>query len=342
MAAYQSILDADVYFIGCQHGYESRIVPGRGFPLEVLPGAPFMREGVAGKARSVGTILRGTVSARRLLRARGTRLVIGLGSYGSVGAVLAARTLGIPTVIHEANAVPGIANRLLGRIVDRVLVSWDCTRAAFPSAHVAVTGTPVLHEIAGSALAPASLPGGSRSTVLVCGGSEGSPFLNRNAPSLLAKVRALGIDLEVHHLTGYGAVEPVRALYEQAGIPAQVDPFLDNMARCYTAAHFVISAPGAITLAELAAIGRPSLLVPSSVVANDHQTANAVAYTSRTGDLWCSEREWAADTLAVRVAELLGDREKLEAQARRTRAAAVPDAAQSILDECESLMQGRW
>jgi UDP-N-acetylglucosamine--N-acetylmuramyl-(pentapeptide) pyrophosphoryl-undecaprenol N-acetylglucosamine transferase len=178
--------------------------------------------------------------------------------------------------------------------------------------------------------------------VLVCGGSEGSPFLNRSAPGLLGKVGALGVDLEVHHLTGYGAVEPVRALYERAGIPARVDPFLDNMAGCYTAAHFVISAPGAITLAELAMIGRPSLLVPSSVVANDHQTANAVAYAARTGNLWCSEREWDADTLAARVGELLLDREKLEAQARRSRAAAVPDAAQSIMDECESLMQGRW
>jgi UDP-N-acetylglucosamine--N-acetylmuramyl-(pentapeptide) pyrophosphoryl-undecaprenol N-acetylglucosamine transferase len=331
-----------VYFIGCHRGYESRIVPARGFPLEELPGGPFAREGLSGKLRSAGTLLRGTLSARRLLRARRTQLVIGLGSYGSVGTILAARTLRIPTVIHEANVVPGIANRLLGGVVDRVLVTWECTRSSFRLARVAVTGTPVLPEIIESANSMASLPGGSRCMVLVSGGSEGSPFLNKYAPLLLGKVRALGVELEVRHLTGYGSVEPVRRLYREAGIAAQVDPFIDNMARSYTTSHFVISAPGAITLAELAMIGRPSLLVPSTVVANDHQTANAIAYVNRTGDLWCSEREWDADTLASRLADLLSDRAKLEAQARRARAAAVPDAARSVMDECESLMQGRW
>jgi UDP-N-acetylglucosamine--N-acetylmuramyl-(pentapeptide) pyrophosphoryl-undecaprenol N-acetylglucosamine transferase len=347
MSAYQQSVGAEVYFVGCQGGFETQLVPSHGYDLEIIQGGPYARQSLWGKLRSLVGLARGILTARRLLKSRETNLVIGLGGYASVGTLLAARLLGIRSVIHEANVFPGLANRLTAGLSDCVFVGWDEARSSFPGSKTVVTGNPIEANIASAARERVDTcwQAGPR-RILVTGGSLGSQFLNRKVPVLLESVRALGIPIAVRHQTGAGETgagetERVRDEYQRLGIAAVVESFIDDMAAAYSEAHFVIAAAGALTLAELAAFGLPSLVVPLEVAANGHQISNAKAYAGRSGGGWVTEREWDPGLLAALIAAPLSDFDAWRAQAHRVREMANPNAAQKLVDECEALLASR-
>jgi UDP-N-acetylglucosamine--N-acetylmuramyl-(pentapeptide) pyrophosphoryl-undecaprenol N-acetylglucosamine transferase len=341
MEAYRAAYgDVELYFIGCSGGFESQMVPARGFELQMIPGSPYARQGPTGKARSVVEFVRGILHARELLRNNGTRLVVGLGGYASAGAIMAARSLGLGTVIHEANTVPGIANRLVGRLAGRVCVGWEDAYVGVGGVSVSVTGNPILREIADAGLRTRN--GSGPRHILITGGSEGSPFLNRHVPPLLTAIKATGTEIDVRHQTGAGGSERVRRAYAEAQIPAQVEDFIGNMADAYACAHFAIASAGALTLSELSAAGLPALILPTSAVANSHQDANAMVYAGQTGSIWITEPEWDTQTLAARIGDLLRNPSALRDQSDRARAIARPDAAANVVAACEELMSGRW
>ena len=335
MAAYQADFDADIYFIGCRDGFETRLIPAGGFELQIIPGAPYVRQNVTEKAWALLELARGTLVARRLLKARQTELVIGLGGYASLGAILAAKLLGIPAVIHEANVFPGLANRTIGRLADRVFLGWGEAGARFQTKSV-VTGNPVRQEM--EDLAPQLQEHRGDRRILVTGGSAGSPFLNENVPLLLAKVQELGIRMQVRHQAGAGETEQVRRRYRGQGMEARVQDFIDDMAAAYRESEYVITAAGALTLAELAMAGLPALLVPQSAAANGHQIANAEVFSGLSGGAWVREEDWDAERLAGNLAATLGDLEALSTQASRLRKMATPNAAQTLVAECESFL----
>jgi UDP-N-acetylglucosamine--N-acetylmuramyl-(pentapeptide) pyrophosphoryl-undecaprenol N-acetylglucosamine transferase len=339
MSAYQDRFGAEVYFIGCLGGFETQLVPAHGFDLEIIPGRPYARQSALGKLRSLVTLAQGIRTARRLLKFKETDLVVGLGGYASVGAVLAAKILGIRTVIHEANVMPGLANRLAAGLSDRVFVGWKESRGSFPASKTIVTGNPIAAAIAAAAneRVDAGWRGDSR-RILVTGGSQGSLFLNQKVPVLLESVRALGVPIAVRHQTGAGETDRVSAEYQRLGIDAEVTPFIDDMATAYSAAHFVIAAAGGLTLAELAAFGLPSLLVPLEVAASGHQVSNAKVYAEQSGGIWVTEKGWDGASLASRVVGTLGDFNAWRAQAERVRKMANPNAAQKLVEECEALL----
>jgi UDP-N-acetylglucosamine--N-acetylmuramyl-(pentapeptide) pyrophosphoryl-undecaprenol N-acetylglucosamine transferase len=339
MAAYQAACDADVYFIGCQGGFETRLVPAAGFQLAIIPGAPYARQNLYGKLASLVALVRGTLAARRLLKARRTELVIGLGGYASLGPVLAARSLGIRLAIHEANVFPGLANRVIGSLSQRVFVGWEQTNSAFRRSKIVVTGNPVRPGIARIANQPRENSArGAVRRILVMGGSGGSPFLNDNVPGLLARVRDLGVPIAVRHQTGEGGTERLIRDYQQRNIQARVDEFIDNMAEAYCETDYVITTAGALTLAELAMFGLPAFLVPLAAAANDHQMANAETFAKHAGGAWVSESAWDGELLANQMAATLGDSEALSAQSRRLRDMAKPNAAHALVEECEALL----
>jgi UDP-N-acetylglucosamine--N-acetylmuramyl-(pentapeptide) pyrophosphoryl-undecaprenol N-acetylglucosamine transferase len=341
MEAYRAAFDdVSLYFIGCSGGFESQMVPARGFELKMIPGSPYARQGPAGKARSIVEFGRGILHARRLLRSNETRLVIGLGGYACAGAIMAARSLGLGTVIHEANAVPGIANRLAGRLADRVCVGWEDAYSGISGVSVSVTGNPILREIVDAGSSPRDGEGPRH--VLVTGGSEGSRFLNDHAPALLAQVVASGIQLDVRHQTGAGSAVRVRRMYAEAGIPAQVEDFIGDMAGAYVLAHFAIASAGALTLSELSAAGVPALVLPTRAVADAHQDANAMVYAQQTGSIWTTEQDWNPDALADRIGGLLRNPSAWRDQAERARSIARPEAAGNVVAACEELMRNRW
>jgi UDP-N-acetylglucosamine--N-acetylmuramyl-(pentapeptide) pyrophosphoryl-undecaprenol N-acetylglucosamine transferase len=344
-AAYRQTVDnVDLLFLGTAEGFEARLMPRHGYRLVLVQGAPLFRVGLGGKLRALNCLGSGIGQARRALKAHGARLVIGLGGYASAGVLLAARSLGLPAAIHEANVLPGLTNKLLGRLVDRVYLGFAASGWAFPRGRTLVTGNPVRSEIVRVGCEKQQRRYGVDRPVhiLVTGGSEGAPFLNRHAPDLLRRVAGHGLALAVSHQVGVWAVEPVRAAYARAGLAASVVPYIEDMATAYRRADLVVARAGALTLAELAVCGLPALLVPLPTAARDHQTANARVFAAAGGSWWVREADWHPESLAARLAALLRDPAAWMAAALRMRQLATPHAARAIVADCEALMAGRW
>ena len=342
-AYQQAFEDVSICFIGTVDGFEAKLVSSYGHRLETVQAAPIAKEGLTGRMRAVWCMGVGTLSARRILRKRGVRLVIGMGSYASAAGVMAGKMLGLRTAVHEANDEPGLANRMLGRWVDRVYVASSAAAGSFSArSSVLVTGNPVRSEIA--AIAEARLPptGDRPAKLLVLGGSLGSPFLNEQVPHIAVRLIHRGTQLQVVHQTGHGSAEPVRRLYTQLGIDAHVAHYIDDMAAAYRDADFAIACAGALTLSELAASALPCLLVPLGEAADDHQSVNARAFADATGATWVRENQWQADQVTDQIAATLSNIDVWLEQSKRSLQLAHADAAGRIIEDCEQLMKGRW
>jgi len=323
-AAYRAARpDVALLFIGADGGDECRLAETAGLACVALPAAPLFGVGPRGQLRAAARVLRARRAARALLRERGIELVIGSGGYVSAAPLLAARQLGLATAIIEPNVAPGLTNRILGRLVDRIYLGSDTARGFFSPQRTLVTGVPVRADLRVKT-APRR-PGPPRA--LVTGGSGGSPFLNRAAPALLTALRARLLGLDVHHQCGSGDAPAIGAVYRAAGVDAHVEPFIADMPAAYEWADVAITAAGAVTLAELAAAGVPALAVPLSTAAEDHQTANARAFAAAGHGHWTSERDWDVDSLSTWLAS---------AVLPAPRPSAV-HAAQAIVDDCQRL-----
>ena len=334
----------EVLFVGTTSGSEARIVPAHGLRLATVQAAPFFGVGLTSRVRAATGLIAGAREARGILRAADVQVVLGLGNFASAGTVLGAWSLGLPTVLHEANATVGLANRMLARVADRVLLGFAAAGADLPRADTTVTGTPVrvaLHGALGERPARWSPASGRSFRVLVTGGSQGSGFLNGRVPELLAEVARLGVPLEVRHLTGVADEASVRAMYTGLGPVAEVHAYLDDVAPAYGWADFAITCAGAGTLAELTAVGLPALLVPLASAARDHQTANARAFAAETGTWWTPDTAWNPTTLAKRLAALATDAAGLAAAHAQLLHAATANAAAMILRACDDLLRTR-
>ena len=337
--AYRAAVpDVDVLFLGTPTGTESRLVPAHGYRLATVTAAPFFGVGPVGRLRSITALAAGAVQARRVLRAEGIELILGLGNFAAAGAVLGARILGLRTVIHEANAVAGVANRLLGRLVDRVLLGFADAAPAFRPGTTLLTGTPVRAALCALAASrEARAPGAIR--VLVLGGSQGSPFLNARVPELAGRVARRGLALEVWHQTGRGDPDPVRAAYQRKAVSARVVSSFDDVTDAYRWADVAIACAGAVTLAELAVVALPALLVPLATAALDHQRANARAFAAATGTWWTTEDAWDGTAVEERLAALVASRDERRTAGARIAAAARPEAAADVVVACEFLLR---
>ncbi len=330
-AAYEPL------FIGTAGGFEARLVPASGHRFETVAAAPLFGVGPVGKLRALSTLCLGILQARRILREHRIELVIGFGGYASAAALLAARSLGLRTALEEANVIPGLTNRMLGHIVERVYLGSAAARSAFASHRVLVTGHPVRPALAAARrpVRPADTP----RRILIIGGSQGAHFLNQHVPDLLARVAPGGVGLEVRHQVGDFDIEAVRMRYAAAGITAEVVAYIEDVAAAYAWADFAITRAGAGTIAELAACALPAMLVPLPTAAGGHQAANAEA-CARAGAWAVHEQQWHAATLATELAALLRDEGALHAAAARMRALAQPDAAARIAADCEVTFGG--
>lgn len=313
-------LGAEGFFMGSEAGLESRLLTGE--RLVTIPSHPFARQGWGGRLRALATVAPGILAARRVLREQRADLVVGVGGYASLGPAFAARTLGIPLVLHEANAHPGLASRWLAPFAQRICVGF---RDTFAGRTTAFTGNPARWTAAASTLPPV------RHRILVLGGSEGSPFLNQYAPDLFTSLARRGLDFGVHHVTGAADPAPVRARYADLRLSAHVDGFLEEMTNAYARATFAITCAGALVLAELAVAGLPALLVPLGSAAGDHQAANARAFAAAP---WIPERDWNAEVLADRLLPLLTNASQWTAARQAMLARATPGAAQAIARIC--------
>jgi UDP-N-acetylglucosamine--N-acetylmuramyl-(pentapeptide) pyrophosphoryl-undecaprenol N-acetylglucosamine transferase len=343
--AYQQLCsDINLLFIGAPEGFASQLVQNYGYRLVLVQGGPLFGIGVGGKLRTLWRLGIGFIQARQVLRATATRLVIGVGGYASAAALLAAKSLGLGTAIHEANAVAGLTNTLLSRLVDRVYLGFAAAGAAFPQGRQCVTGNPVRATIVTMGREERAAPHGSDQPfhILVTGGSLGALFLNQHIPDLLKQITERGLSIAVRHQVGGFDVDPVRAAYAHASIPAVVVPYIDDMADAYRWADFAIARAGAGTIAELAVAGIPSLLVPLPYAPGNHQVANALAFANAGGGWYVQEEDWQPAVLTEQLVSLFSDVTIWLTMSQKARRFATPNAASAIVTDCEALMAGRW
>jgi UDP-N-acetylglucosamine--N-acetylmuramyl-(pentapeptide) pyrophosphoryl-undecaprenol N-acetylglucosamine transferase len=324
-----------VSFVGMAGGMEERLAGERGIPFHGLPAKPLVGRGLLGRARALATLAGSGMAARRLVRELGAGVVLGTGGYVSAPAVLGARLARRPVLLLEPNGRAGVANRWLSRWATAACVGYPET-AADLKCPCWVTGVPVRAAFFD---VPADLPPLAAPRLLVLGGSQGAKQINEAMPAAAARLAARFPAIRITHQAGARNLDEARAAYERAGVGAphvEVVPFLDDVAGAMAASHLLVSRAGAITLAEICAAGRASLLVPLAI-AQGHQVDNARLLADAGAAEMVSSDQLSADRLAARLEELLADGGRLAAMGRAAHALARPRAAADIAGHVEEL-----
>ena len=328
---------ADVLFVGTARGMESRLVPEAGFPLRLIEVGPLNQVSLVTKLRTLIELPRGLTACRRILREFSPNVVFGVGGYASGPGMAAGLLWKFPTMAFEPNAMPGMANRLVGRWVDAAAVNFP--EAARWFRHPELTGIPVRPEFFQLSPPPFENP-----HLLVFGGSQGARLFNLTLPRILSDLLAAVPGLTILHQCGARHLETTQAAYAAAGAdPArwQVSAFLDNMPARFGRANLVMARSGASTVAELAAAGKPALLVPFAAAADDHQRRNAEAMVQVGGAVLLREQESAdPEKLLSALTSLLAAPARLASMAMAARTLAHPDAAAVIADRLAALAIG--
>jgi UDP-N-acetylglucosamine--N-acetylmuramyl-(pentapeptide) pyrophosphoryl-undecaprenol N-acetylglucosamine transferase len=319
-----------VSFVGTAHGIEARVIPREGFELDTIRSAGLKGKSLTALLRGVLLLPASAWDAWRVLSRRRPSVVIGVGGYSSGPVVGLAALRGIPTLLMEQNAAPGLTNRLLARVVRAAAVTYPESLAHFGDRGF-VSGNPVRPEFLEAGREPVARHEGAPTHVLVFGGSQGAHAINVAMAEAAPHLASRG-GLVLTHQTGERDLEMVRAAYRAAGVDARVEPFLYQMDREMRAADVVICRAGATTLAELQAAGRASILIPLPTATDDHQRKNARALVEAGAARMIDQASLSGEGLAREVlalADAPGDRARLAEAARRM---ARPDAAAAIAD----------
>lgn len=333
---------SSVLFIGTARGIESKVLPREGFELAMIDAKPVMGRGAVGALAGLLALPRAIGQARRLLREREAELAVGIGGYTSPPVLAAAALLGVPRALLEPNAIPGVANRALAPLADRVYLATEAAAAWFDPRKTLVTGTPVRREFSEEGerqVASDRLPGEREKTLLVFGGSQGARAINRIMVEALAELGDWRARLRVIHQTGEADEASVRRAYEAGGFRVEVAPFFYDMPSVLRAADLVLARAGAVSLAELAVCGKPAILIPLPGAIHDHQERNARAVEAAGAAVVLLQRETTGAVLGRTVRELLGDEPRLRAMAARSRALGRPDSAEVIVRDCLALVR---
>jgi UDP-N-acetylglucosamine--N-acetylmuramyl-(pentapeptide) pyrophosphoryl-undecaprenol N-acetylglucosamine transferase len=339
---------ADVTFVGTGAGVEASLVPAAGMPFLEVEASPLVRRASIGLVRFPFVLLRGVRRCRPLVA--DADVVVGMGGYASAPAVFAARRARRPVVIHEQNAIPGLANRVLARRATAIAASFAQSASMFPRAvRPEVTGNPIRDSIAmvpaeRERLAKEALDEldlqADRRTVMVWGGSQGALHVDRAAVGACRLLRER-VDLQILLVTGRAHHETIASALAGTGpLLVRVVPFLDRMELAYALADLVVCRSGASAVAEVAACGLPSLLIPYPYATARHQEANAQALQRAGAATMLLDEHLTPEELAERIEGLLDHPERRAAMAERARTFGRPDAAERLADLVASVARG--
>jgi UDP-N-acetylglucosamine--N-acetylmuramyl-(pentapeptide) pyrophosphoryl-undecaprenol N-acetylglucosamine transferase len=327
---------AEILFVGTARGMETRMVPAAGFPLRLIDVGPLKNVSLLTRLRTLSDLPRSIFACRRIIREFMPHVVFGVGGYASGPAMAAALWLKVPAMAFEPNAMPGLANRLVGKRVQAAAVNFPAALKWFRNAEV--TGIPVRPEF--FTIQP---PASKTPLLLVFGGSQGARLFNTTLPQIVPALLDGVPGLTILHQSGARHAETTEAAYLKSGAdPArwQVHPFLDDMPACFALAHLVMARSGASTVAELAAAGKPALLVPFAAAADDHQKRNAESMVDAGAAVMLSEGDLAVPgNLLEPLIALLTAPARLAAMAAAARTQAHPDAAERIAARLVALAQ---
>jgi UDP-N-acetylglucosamine--N-acetylmuramyl-(pentapeptide) pyrophosphoryl-undecaprenol N-acetylglucosamine transferase len=327
---------SQVLFIGTDRQIDSQVLGQSPFAT-----ASLQCQGLKGK--SISAALAALVQlplafgkAIAILRKFDPDLVLGVGGYVTGPVVLAAKVLGIPTCIHEQNSIPGLANKMLGKFVDRIFLSIPGSESFFPKGRFLLTGNPVRSAILACNNFQAEKRGAA---LLVIGGSQGAHRLNTLvADGLCAAKPDLPEGFLVIHQTGRHDEEKIKKQYDAAGIKSEVAPFFSDMANVYRRVDLIVSRAGATSLAEICVLGKPSILIPYPYAADNHQEHNALMVAERGGALIRRESELASPLLAADIIRIIKDPEEIRRMGERARQVALPGATKAIVKECLAMI----
>lgn len=334
--------NTEVVFVGTEHGIEARIIPREGYPIHYLRAEGFVGKSFVKKIKALSALIFSFIDAGKILDAVSPELVIGVGGYASGALVFMANQRSIPTLIHEQNSVPGMTNRLLGRVVPKICVTYQESISFFPFGKTVLTGNPIRMKILrGERDAACRLFSLEKElfTVFVFGGSSGASSINRVMVNALNHLTDLREQVQFLHQTGEKDFENIRDAYRKAGVKGTVAPFIYQMAEAYAVADIVISRAGATTLAELNALGKPAILVPYPFAAGRHQEMNALKLKEMGAAMLILDSELKGETLAAAIRKLYEDAGLRGEMQRASRGIGKPDACRRIVDIALSLIR---
>jgi UDP-N-acetylglucosamine--N-acetylmuramyl-(pentapeptide) pyrophosphoryl-undecaprenol N-acetylglucosamine transferase len=326
-----------ILFVGTNKGIEKRVLGNLGFSLQAID-----VEGIKGKGwmKSLDAMFRlpgALIQSFRIIRKFSPELVIGVGGYASGPVVLAARLLGIRTAIAEQNALPGLTNRILGKMVDRVFVSFGHTRRWFHASKVMVSGNPIRQGFAAEMKRPKER--NRPFTLLVFGGSQGAHAINQAMLEAQDDLGPLRDRLRILHQTGSKDWEAVAHAYQAKGATAEVLPFIMDMATAYQTADLLVCRAGATSIAEITAAGKASILIPFPAAVEDHQTKNAEVLVQAGAAEMIPEKELTGARLADAIRRYYESPELLREMEIRSTGLGNIRAAADIVDACLALVQ---
>ena len=329
----QTRYSADCRFIGTSRGIETRLVPAAGFPLELIRVGPLNQVSLATRIKTTLGLPAAILQSLSILRKFRPDVMIGVGGYASGPAMFAAVVSRVPTLAFEPNVVPGFANRKIAPFVSAAAVYFEETNKYFRNCQV--TGVPVRAEFFQLAQRdPAAPP-----TLLVFGGSQGAQAINLAVQQALPAISQRIPGVRVTHQTGERDYHATVAAYAKLGLGAEVFKFIDNMPAMFAQTDLVLCRSGASTVAEIAAAGKPAVLIPFPRSADDHQRRNALAMQAAGAAVMLEERDLTPAALANTIVDLLSNAVELEAMSQASKSMAHPNATRDIADLAVSLVK---
>jgi len=319
-------------FIGTRTGFEAKLVPPAGFPLEFIEIGGLNRVGVMRTLRTLAQLPFSVRRCAQLLAKHQASTVFSLGGYAAGPVVIAALWKHVPVVVMEPNAMPGLTNRQIGRFVNRALLSFPEAARFFPPGKSEITGLPVRSEF--FQIAPKQRE--SKLTILITGGSQGSRTLNEAASGSWSYFREARFPVRFIHQTGVAARDALARKLAESGVEGEVAPFIDDMPAAFARADLIICRSGAGAVAELAAAGKPSILVPFPHSTDQHQLRNAEAFEKAGAAVLVLDHEMDGGRLFEEVEKLRARPELLQRMGERARVFAHPDAARRAASVLET------
>jgi UDP-N-acetylglucosamine--N-acetylmuramyl-(pentapeptide) pyrophosphoryl-undecaprenol N-acetylglucosamine transferase len=335
----------EVLFVGTEHGIEARAVPAAGYRIELITAAGIRGKGFFSQFKGAAMMLYGYALSRKILKSFQPDMVLGVGGYASLPMVLAAKGMQIPCYIHEQNAIPGMANKLLARFSDRVFITLEESARFFPKEKTLLTGNPLRRQILNMATAgriePSPLAPKAIFRLFVFGGSQGAHAINMAMIAALPHMADLSDRLEICHQTGESDCTEIRAAYGNSEISSAIQPFISNMAAEYHKADLIICRAGATTIAEVTACGKACLFIPFPHAVDDHQRRNAEALLKKQACFMLLEQELSGERLAGMIRKLMNDSETLRLTGESAFRLARLDAAKIIVDQITNTSESR-
>jgi UDP-N-acetylglucosamine--N-acetylmuramyl-(pentapeptide) pyrophosphoryl-undecaprenol N-acetylglucosamine transferase len=329
----------NILFIGTERGLEKRILGNMGLTLRTLNVEGVKGKGILKALNALLKIPQSLIESYGLIREFGPDIVIGVGGYSSGPTVLSACFMGIKTAIAEQNALPGITNRILGKFVDKIFLTFPETKKCFPEKKIIVSGNPIragfFTDIHNQNMA------GDKFTLLIFGGSQGAHSINMAVLDALPYLHTVKPALKIIHQTGDNDLHAVSECYRSYGVDADVLPFIMDIAKIYRSSNLLICRAGATSIAELTASGKAAILIPFPYATGDHQTKNAEALLHAGACVMIRETDLNGKKLAETILNLYNNPERIKEIETRSAGLGNPRAAVHIVDACVEIIASK-